>query len=120
VTNVATEVYEIDAQSRTVNVAVRVDTPVSESKLKKGMSVYAHIAVDLGEKISVPVTAVMDTGVRKIVYLVKDDTFVQREVTLGRKAGEFYELVSGLSEDDAIVTSGNFLVDAESKLKGSM
>jgi multidrug efflux pump subunit AcrA (membrane-fusion protein) len=62
----------------------------------------------------------MDSGTRKIVYVVKDDRFAAREVTLGPKAGEFYEVLSGLNEGEEVVTSGNFLIDSESKLKGAI
>jgi multidrug efflux pump subunit AcrA (membrane-fusion protein) len=71
--------------------------------------------VDLGTKLAVPEEAVMDSGTRKIVYVVKDDRFAPREVTLGPKAGEYYEVLSGLQENEEVVKSGNFLIDAESK-----
>ncbi len=108
----------LDAQSRSVRVRAEVEDP--NGKLKPQMFVNARIHVDLGEKLSIPQEAVMDSGTRKIVYVVQEDQFAPREVTLGPKAGEYYEVLSGLAEAEEIVTSGNFLIDAESKIKGAL
>jgi membrane fusion protein, copper/silver efflux system len=109
----------LNEQTRAIRVRAELQNP--EHKLKPQMFVNARINVDLGEKLAVPETAVIDTGVRKIVYLVKqDDTFQQRDVTLGQKALGYFAVLDGLREGDAVVTSGNFLVDSESKLKGAI
>jgi len=108
----------LDPATRTNQVRVEVENP--DNKLKPEMFVNATIKVDLGEKLAVPETAVLDTGLRKIVYLSEDnDTLESREVTLGQKADNYYEVLSGLKEGDVVVTSGNFLVDSESKLQAS-
>ena len=108
----------VDPQSRTVRVRVRVND--KGKRLHPEMSMTADIAVDLGEKLSVPADAVMDSGKRKIVHVMTGDgTFAPHDVVLGQKASGFYEVLSGLEEGDKVVVSGNFLVDAESQLKGS-
>ncbi|MDP3786800.1 MAG: efflux RND transporter periplasmic adaptor subunit [Candidatus Omnitrophota bacterium] len=108
----------LNAQTRAIKVRAEIGNP--EHKLKPQMFVNARINIDLGEKLAVPETAVIDTGMRKIVYVVKqDDTFEQRDVTLGQKALGYFEVLEGLKEGDIAVTSGNFLVDSESKLKGN-
>ena len=97
---------------------VRVEAPNPDNKLKPEMYVNALIKETLGLKLAVPESAVLDTGLRKIVYLSKENSvFESREVTLGPKAGNYYVVLSGLKEGDVVVTSGNFLVDSESKLK---
>lgn len=97
---------------------VRVEVPNPDNKLKPEMFVNALIKESLGSKLAVPETAVLDTGLRKIVYLSEEnDVLESREVTLGQKAENYYEVLSGLKEGDVVVTSGNFLVDSESKLK---
>ncbi len=97
---------------------VRVEIENKDNKLKPEMFVNAKIRVVLGEKLAVPESAVLDTGLRKIVYLSKPDGVLEsREVELGQKAEGYYEVLSGLTEGDVVVTSGNFLVDSESKLK---
>jgi len=106
----------LNAETRSVQARAEIDD--YEHKLKPEMFVNVKIKVDLGEKLAVPETAVLDTGTRKIVYLAKeDDVLEQREVTLGQKAEGFYEVLGGLKEGDMVVISGNFLVDSESKLK---
>ena len=108
----------LNAQTRAMKIRAEIENP--EHKLKPQMFVNARINIDLGEKLAVPETAVIDTGMRKIVYVVKqDDTFEQRDVTLGQKALGYFEALEGLREGDIVVTSGNFLVDSESKLKGA-
>jgi len=97
---------------------VRVEVTNTGDKLKPEMYVNAVIKADLGAKLAVPETAVLDTGLRKIVYLAgENNTLESREVTLGQKAGDYYEVRTGLKEGDVVVTSGNFLVDSESKLE---
>lgn len=106
--------------SQTRSLRVRVEVTDSEHKLKPEMFVNAKLNIDLGEKLAVPETAVLDTGIRKIVYLVKaGDMLEARLVNLGQKAQGYYEVLGGLKEGDVVVTNGNFLVDSESKLKGA-
>jgi len=67
--------------------------------------------------LAVPEAAVINTGVRKIVYRESaPGTFDMVEVHVGPKAGEFYSLVSGLAPGDRVATAGAFLVDAENRL----
>lgn len=109
----------LNAESRSALGRAEIDD--AEHKLKPEMFVNAKIKVDLGKKLAVPETAVLDTGERKIVYLAKEgDILEAREVILGQKAEGFYEVLDGLKEGDMVVTSGNFLVDSESKLKGAI
>ncbi|MFA6129878.1 MAG: efflux RND transporter periplasmic adaptor subunit [Candidatus Omnitrophota bacterium] len=106
----------LDPNTRTNQ--VRVEVPNPDNKLKPEMFVNALIKEGLGSKLAVPETAVLDTGLRKIVYLSEENSVLEsREVMLGQKAGNYYEVLSGLKEGDVVVTSGNFLVDSESKLK---
>lgn len=109
----------LDSQTRSARVRAEIENP--DHKLKPEMFVNAKIEVDLGEKLAVPETAVLDTGLRKIVYLVKQGNILEsREVQLGQKAQGYYELISGLNEGDIVVTSGNFLIDSESKLNSAL
>ncbi|MBF0494672.1 MAG: efflux RND transporter periplasmic adaptor subunit [Candidatus Omnitrophica bacterium] len=105
----------LDPETRTNQVRVLVPNPVN--KLKPEMFVNALIQESLGVKLAVSETAVLDTGLRKIVYVAgENNTLESREVTLGHKAEGYYEVLSGLKEGDTVVTSGNFLVDSETKL----
>ena len=109
----------LDAVSRTNQVRVEIKDPAG--KLKPEMFVNARIEADLGLKIALKDSAVIDTGLRKIVYLsLEDDTLEAREVRLGQKVEDYYEVIEGLEEGDIVVTSGNFLIDSESKLKAAL
>ena len=109
----------LDAMTRTNQ--VRVEVQNSSSKLKPEMFVNANIKVDLGEQLAVPESAVLDTGMRKLVYLSRPgDLLEAREVKLGQKAEDYYEVLEGLNEGDIVVTSGNFFIDSESKLKSAL
>jgi len=89
--------------------------------LKPDMYLNAKIKIDRGEKLSVPESAVMDTGTLRIVFVAQEDGFFEpREVSLGAKTEDFYHVKSGLSEGEKVVSSGNFLIDSESKLKASL
>ncbi|MDP2922505.1 MAG: efflux RND transporter periplasmic adaptor subunit [Candidatus Omnitrophota bacterium] len=109
----------LDSMTRTNQVRVQVEDP--SNKLKPEMFVNARIKVDLGEKLAVSDSAVLDTGLRKIVYLSRpQDLLEARQVQLGQKAEGFYEVLGGLDEGDIVVTSGNFFIDSESKLKSAL
>jgi len=109
----------LDPSTRTNQ--VRVEVVNTGDKLKPEMFVNAEIKVKLGEKLAVPESAIMDTGLRKIVYVSREgDILESHEVIVGQKAGGYYEVISGLKEGDVVVTSGNFLVDSESKLKSAL
>jgi Cu(I)/Ag(I) efflux system membrane fusion protein len=67
--------------------------------------------------LAVPESAVINTGVRRIVYRESaPGTFDMVEVRVGPKAGEFYPVLSGLAPGDRVATAGAFLVDAENRL----
>jgi multidrug efflux pump subunit AcrA (membrane-fusion protein) len=105
----------LESATRTVKARALVDNP--DNKLKLEMFVNATIKYDLGEKLAVPEDAVMHAGTRDIVFVAKPDAhFEPRVVTLGAKAEHYYEVLRGLAENEEVVTSGNFLVDSESKL----
>lgn len=109
----------LDAGTRTNQVRVEVLNP--EDKLKPEMFVNARININLGEKLAVPESAILDTGMRKLVYISREgDLLEAREVRLGQKAQGYYEVLGGLNEGDTVVTSGNFFIDSESKLKSAM
>ena len=105
-------------ETRTVRVHVFI--PETSADLKPNTSVSAKIVVDLGESIAVPEDAVLWTGKRALVFVKKENTFEPREVTLGQHAGAFYEIRTGLEVGEQIVSSGNFLIDSESRLRSSI
>jgi len=74
-----------------------------------------HMEVE--QVLAVPFSAVIDTGVRKVVFVDKGHgTFDAMEVELGPRAGEYYPVMKGLAAGDRVVTAGAFLLDAETRL----
>jgi Cu(I)/Ag(I) efflux system membrane fusion protein len=105
----------LEAATRTLKVRALVDN--TENKLKLEMFVNVVIKYDLGDKLAVPEEAVMHAGTRDIVFVTgTNGHFESRVVKLGNKAGDYYEVLDGLAENEEVVTSGNFLIDSESKL----
>jgi len=109
----------LDATKRTAK--VRIDIPNPDFKLRPGMYVNADLEMDLGEALTVPVSAVMPTGTRNVVFVDKGEGKLEpRIVELGSKYGDIYEVQSGLQEGERVVASANFLIDAESKVQGAL
>lgn len=69
--------------------------------------------------LAVPVTAVLDSGVRKLVYIEKrKGQFAPVEIVTGPRSDDSYPVLSGLSEGDRVVTRGNFLLDSQFQIRG--
>lgn len=69
--------------------------------------------------LAVPVTAVLDSGVRKLVYVEKSKgQFAPVEIVTGPRSDDSYAVLSGLSEGDKVVTRGNFLLDSQFQIRG--
>lgn len=106
---------------KTRSARVRAEIENRDGMLKPDMYLNATIKIDQGERLTVPESAVMDTGARRVVFVAEGDGFFEpREVLLGDKSEDYYHVKSGLSEGEKVVTSGNFLIDSESKLKASL
>ncbi len=109
----------LDEMKRTAK--VRIDIPNPEFKLRPGMYVNAELAMDMGEALTVPVSAIMPTGERNIVFVDKGEGKLEpRIVRLGSKYGDLYQVHSGLQEGERVIASANFLIDAESKVQGAL
>ncbi|KXI83088.1 UNVERIFIED_CONTAM: hypothetical protein ACS92_06215 [Bacillus cereus] len=85
---------------------------------------YAGVEIAPGTEapgVTVSSSAVIDSGERQIVLLDKGDgRFEPRAVKLGRRGGGLLEIKEGLAENDKVVSSANFLIDAESNLKAAL
>lgn len=109
----------VDPQTRTLRARLRFSNP--GLLLKPGM--YAEVIIEkpLGSRLVIPEEAVLDSGTRQVVFVDKGDGhFEPREVKLGQQANGQREVLSGLSHGERIVTSGNFLIDSESRLKSAL
>jgi multidrug efflux pump subunit AcrA (membrane-fusion protein) len=110
----------VDESSRTIR--VRIWLKQNDQKLfKANMFVNVVIPVVLNEAVFVPREAVMDTGIRKIVFVLHDqDSFEPREILTGVETDDGYEVRSGLKAGERIVVSGNFLLDSESRVQAGL
>jgi len=91
--------------------------------MKPGM--YADVVfqpdADGGLVTAVPDSAVIDSGTRQVVLVAKGEgRFEPREVKLGRRGNGYAEITEGLKPGEEVVTSANFLIDAESNLKAAL
>jgi Cu(I)/Ag(I) efflux system membrane fusion protein len=106
----------LNPETRTAK--VRFEFSNAKGKLKPEMYANVEIKVRLGQKLVVPDGAIIDTGVRQLAILDKGNGYFEpREVKLGSKVESYYEVISGLKAGERVVTSANFLIDSESKLK---
>jgi len=100
---------------------VRIDIPNPDFKLRPGMYVNTELAMDMGEGLTIPVSAVMPTGTRNVVFINRGEGKLEpRIVQIGSKYGESYEVQNGLHEGEQVVASANFLIDAESKVQQAL
>ena len=106
----------LNPETRTAK--VRFEFPNPHGKLKPEMYANVEIKVHLGMKLVVPEGAIIDTGIRQMTIVDKGNGYFEpREVKVGAKVDEHYEVVKGLKQGERVVTSANFLIDSESKLK---
>jgi RND family efflux transporter MFP subunit len=107
---------QFDPVSRALKVRLETDNP--DLTLRPDMFVDIELQASLPAAIAVPVDAVIDSGLRKTVYVeMSDGSFVPRQVETGWRLGDSVEIISGLTAGDRIVASGNFLLDSESRMR---
>lgn len=109
----------VDPVARTVK--VRIEFPNPKFELKPQMFANVELKINYGTQILLPQEAVMDSGDKQYVFLVHEGgMFEPRSIQMGPKVEGKVTVLSGLEPGDEIVTSGNFLVDSESRLKSAM
>ena len=105
----------LNTEARTVR--VRLELPNPGLKLKPGMFGNVRLQTEVVKTLVVPKEAVLETGLRQLVFMDRGQgRYEPASVTLGRRSQDDVEVLEGLKEGDQIVTSANFLLDAESKL----
>jgi membrane fusion protein, copper/silver efflux system len=110
---------QFDPASRTLKVRFESDNP--GFRLRPDMLVDVTVDVNVPAALAVPVDAVVDSGLRKTVFVEHTaGQFQPREVQTGRRFGERVEIVKGLAAGERIAISGTFLLDSESRMKLAM
>ncbi len=108
----------LDPGTRTGRVRIELPNPGLELKPDMYANVTFHVA--LGDRLQIPTGAILYTGPRRIVIVdLGEGRLVPREVTIGAESGDRSEVVKGLKPGEAVVTTGNFLIAAESRLRSA-
>lgn len=105
----------LDSVSRSVRAKVVVGNP--GGILKPGMYATVRLATPNRSALTVPSSAVLRTGERNVVFVdMGNGELMPRDVEIGRTAGDYTELLSGIQSGQRVVTSAQFLLDSESNL----
>ncbi len=110
---------DVDMTTRTAR--ARLVFSNSQLTLSPGMFVNVSVDVNLGKQLAIPVSGVLQSGTRQIVFVDRGSGYLEpREVQLGPQANGEYIVLKGLHAGERIVTSANFLVDSESQLQAAI
>ena len=109
----------LDTKSRTVKIRIELN---NRGELKPSM--FANITIegkDLGKMPVIPENSIIRSGMKNVVIIsLGDGKFKPQKVKLGGYADGYYQVLSGLTEGNTIVTSAQFLIDSESNLKAAI
>jgi Cu(I)/Ag(I) efflux system membrane fusion protein len=109
----------LSPQSRTVK--ARLELPNPDGQLRPGAFVDVTTELAAAEGVLVPDDAVIDSGLRQIVFVEREPgVFEPREVRLGVRGEGRAVVLSGVAEGERVATHANFLLDSESKLRGAL
>ena len=110
----------LDPKTRTLKVRLRFDNPGEQ--LKPNM--YANVKIFGGAKdniIVIPLEALIRTGrEERVIISLGEGRFEARQVMAGIESGNYVEILKGIREGDKVVTSGQFLIDSEASMRGSI
>jgi Cu(I)/Ag(I) efflux system membrane fusion protein len=108
-------------EEKTRTIKVRIELRNEGLQLKPDMFADVRLRAELGTGLSVPESAVIDSGGRKLVFVDRGEgRFEPREVQLGVRVGSFFQVLAGLEDGERVVTSANFLLDSESSLRSAL
>ena len=110
---------ELDVETRTSKARIELDNKAQS--LKPGMFVNVEIKKDLGTAVTIPEDSIIDTGLRRLVFIKKSGTtFEPREIKIGPRTDGKVSVLSGLKEGEEVVVAAHFLIDAESKVQAAL
>jgi membrane fusion protein, copper/silver efflux system len=108
----------LSEKTRTVRLRLEFDN--RDAELKPDMYANIYLNATMGkESLTIPQEAVIDSGIRKVAFVAKGNgRFEPREIELGMEVnGNDYQVLSGLNEGEQVVTSAQFMLDSESRLR---
>lgn len=109
---------QLDNTTRTLK--VRIEVPNPNFTLKPDMYANVELRIDYGKRLVVPQDAVLDSGAEQTIFIAHEGGYFEpRKVELGAKVDHNVIILGGLKAGERVVTSANFLIDSESKLKSA-
>lgn len=109
----------LSPESRTLK--VRFDFPNPKLVLKPQMYADVSLALAAARGVTVPDSALIDTGVRKVAFVeTAPGTFEPREVKVGVRGDGKAQVLAGVKEGEKVVVKANFLLDSESRLRAAL
>ena len=110
----------VDPQTRTMSARIQVSNP--GMRLRPGMFVQVSFNAPLAVgTLAVPRAAVLNTGKQLVVYVATDNgVFEKRSIRAEAVGDEYYSVANGLQPGDRVVTKGNFLIDSQTRLTGTI
>lgn len=110
---------ELNAPTRTLKVRIQVRN--RDYLLKPDMYANVTFNISYGNQVAVPIEAVLDSGVEQTVFIAhKSGFFEPRQIKTGAEVDGYYIVLEGLKPGERVVTSANFLIDSESRLKSAL
>ncbi len=105
----------LEQEARTLK--ARIILPNPGGRIKPGMYATVRLSSPSGTALTVPASALVETGERTFVFVeMPGGVLAPRDVRIGRRAGDYIEIISGISAGQRVVTSAQFLIDSESNL----
>jgi Cu(I)/Ag(I) efflux system membrane fusion protein len=118
-TTIAFIAPRVDPQTRRAEVRLEVDN--THHELRFDMWANVQLEVPMGEVLAVPASAVLDTGRRFVAFVSHPNGRIEpRNLAVGTRTDEYYEVLNGLEPGEKVVTRALFLVDSESQLEAAI
>ncbi len=117
--SVSSVLPQFDPVTRSLQVRLELENPGLQ--LRPDMFVDVELETHFPDALTVPVDALLDSGLTKRVYVDRGNgAFEPRQVETGRRSGDRVEILSGLETGERVVVSGTFLLDSESRLRSPL
>ncbi|MGH9834893.1 MAG: efflux RND transporter periplasmic adaptor subunit [Blastocatellia bacterium] len=110
---------QLDNTTRTLK--ARIEIHNHDLTLKPDMYANVELQINYGMRVVAPEEAVMDSGAEALVFVAHEGGYFEpRKVSIGAKVSNEVIVLNGLKAGERVVTSANFLIDSESKLKSAV
>jgi Cu(I)/Ag(I) efflux system membrane fusion protein len=106
----------LNESSRTLQ--VRIELPNKNYHIRPGMYATVEFTGEKHEALAIPTESVIETGKRKIIIIRNESGYHPVQVTTGQESDNYTEILQGISQEEAVVSSGQFLIDSEASLSG--